>query len=110
MKAWKEFWFEASHSLPDNPQVHGHSFKVKLWFETSKENPVSFKGINKLEWQLKRLVDHTHLNTAIPEPTMESIAVYLYEYGLHLIEMQKIDVKFLKVDVYRPSLDFGIES
>ena len=109
MKAWKSFWFEASHTLPDNPQIHGHSYLVKLWFKTSATQPVELAQIEKLQWQMHKFLDHKHLNDIMPSPTMESIAVCLFEHGKVLIDMQKIRVELLSVDVERPSLNFGVE-
>jgi 6-pyruvoyl-tetrahydropterin synthase len=108
MKAYKSFYFEAAHSLPDNPQIHGHSYHVTLWFATSAEKPVSLSGIEKVEWQVKRIVDHRMLNDFIPDPTMESISKYLSNYARQIIEAQRIQVEFLGVDVDRPSINFGI--
>lgn len=108
MKAWKSFYFEAAHSLPDNPLVHGHSYRVVMWYETSPENPVSLAGIEKVEWQVKRIVDHRMLNEFIPNPTMESISKYLDNYAQQLIDAQRINVVLLGVDVDRHSISFGI--
>jgi 6-pyruvoyl-tetrahydropterin synthase len=110
MKAWKSYWFEASHTLPDNPQVHGHSYLVKLWFETSADNPVELAQIEKLQWQMHRFLDHKHLNDIIKSPTMEQISKVLFEHGQTLIEMQRIRVNLLGIDVERPSLNFGIQA
>lgn len=109
MKAWKSFWFEASHTLPDNPQIHGHSYLVKLWFKTSPSEPVSLKQIEKLEWQMKRFVDHKHLNDMMNSPTMETIANCMMIHAKSLIDAQKINVELLAVDIERPSLNFGVE-
>ena len=92
MKVWKSFWFEASHTLSDNPQMHGHSYQVKLWFETSVDQPVELNQINKLEWQLHRYVDHRHLNEFIANPTMESISEAIFKYG------QSIDRKSTRLN------------
>ena len=108
MKAYKKFWFEASHTLPDNPQVHGHSYLVTVWVATSASSPVSLAAFKTLEWQLHRFVDHTHLNDKIPSPTMESIAAYLMDKGRQLIRLQNINVDLISIDVERPSLDFGV--
>lgn len=110
MKAYKSFYFEASHTLPDNPQIHGHSYLVRLWFATSPETPVELAQIEKLEWQLHRFVDHKHLNDMIKSPTMEQISAYLLAHGKTLIDMQKIRVDLLSVDVERPSLNFGVQA
>lgn len=110
MKAWKSFYFEAAHFLPDNPQVHGHSYRVVMWFATSASNPVSLSGIEKIEWQLKRMVDHRMLNELLPSPTMESISEYLTNYARQIIEAQRIDVIFLGIDIDRHSINFGITS
>lgn len=108
MKAWKSFFFEAAHTLPDAPVVHGHSYKATLHFETSKESPVELRQIEKLEWQLHRAVDHQNLNSIIPSPTMEAIADYLQVMAQRLIEMQSIRLVLLSVSVERPTLMFGV--
>jgi 6-pyruvoyl-tetrahydropterin synthase len=110
MKVWKSFYFEASHTLPDNPQIHGHSYLVRLWFESSPETPVELNQIEKLEWQLHRCVDHKHLNDMMKSPTMEQISAYLLKQGHTLIQMQNIRVNLLSVDVERPSLNFGVQA
>jgi 6-pyruvoyl-tetrahydropterin synthase len=108
MKAFKSFYFEAAHSLPGNPMVHGHSYRVTLWFATSIENPVNLSGINKVEWQVKRIIDHRMLNEFIDNPTMESISAYLTNYARAIIDAQRIQVELLGIDVDRPSINFGI--
>ena len=110
MRAWKTFWFEASHTLPDNPQTHGHSYQVKLWFETNPVQPVELNQIEKLLWQLHRYVDHRHLNDFIKNPTMEGISEAIFNQGQVIIKNQEIRLNLLAVDVERPSLNFGVQA
>jgi hypothetical protein len=44
----------------------------------------------------------------IAGPTMENIAGCILAHGKVLIDMQKIRVDLLAVDVERPSLNFGV--
>lgn len=90
MKLYKEFSFEAAHRLPlvheDHKcfQLHGHSFKVRVYVE----GPV-----NELGWvidfaDLKAIcrpwietLDHSFLNeiNGLENPTSENIAAWLWD-------------------------------
>jgi 6-pyruvoyltetrahydropterin/6-carboxytetrahydropterin synthase len=90
MKLYKEFSFEAAHKLPlvheDHKcfQLHGHSFKVRVYVE----GPV-----NELGWvidfaDLKAIckpwietLDHSFLNeiNGLENPTSENIAAWLWD-------------------------------
>jgi len=90
MKLYKEFTFEAAHKLPlvhkDHKcfQLHGHSFKVRVYVE----GPV-----NELGWvidfaDLKAIckpwiekLDHSFLNEidGLENPTSENIAAWLWD-------------------------------
>lgn len=67
--------FCASHTLPEHPNVHGHSYEV--WAYTDKPMNVE-RWHNELTAACMWL-DHTLLNEKIEVPTMENIAAYLAE-------------------------------
>ncbi|MDB0070403.1 6-carboxytetrahydropterin synthase QueD [Gammaproteobacteria bacterium] len=90
MKIFKEFTFEAAHSLPLVPKnhkcskLHGHSFRVRV----NIEGP-----LNEMGWvmdfsELKEIcsphineLDHSFLNDVVglDNPTSENIAIWLWE-------------------------------
>jgi len=90
MKLYKEFSFEAAHRLPlvheDHKcfQLHGHSFKVRVYVEGR---------VNELGWvidfaDLKAIcrpwietLDHSFLNeiNGLENPTSENIAAWLWD-------------------------------
>ena len=90
MNIFKEFNFEAAHKLPLVPSthkcsnLHGHSFKVKVYVEGP---------LNKMGWvmdfaELKNIcapyidqLDHAYLNEihGLENPTSENIAIWLWD-------------------------------
>ena len=87
----KEFAFSASHILDGLPEghqcgrLHGHNYVVKVALRGDNLDPTGFVLDYGLLAPVKRLIDdlldHRHLNTALPEwvgnPTAENMARWL---------------------------------
>lgn len=101
MIIFKEFRFEAAHWLPnveDGHQckrMHGHSYKVVIAV-AGPVNPttgfvVDFANISKVVKPIINELDHSTLNSLIPNPTAELVAVWIEKHiflpGLAYIEV-----------------------
>jgi 6-pyruvoyltetrahydropterin/6-carboxytetrahydropterin synthase len=90
MKLFKDFTFEAAHRLPLVPeehkcfQLHGHSFKVRVFIEGPLNNMgwvMDFSDLKKICSPLIELLDHSYLNEieGLNNPTSENIAIWLWD-------------------------------
>lgn len=106
MRIYKEFTFEAAHSLPNVPaehkcaRLHGHSFAVKVtvqgmigeksgWIMDYADIKAAFKPI-------RELLDHYYLNEieGLENPTSENIARWIWErLKPTLPELCEIEIK-----------------
>ena len=102
MKLFKQFTFEAAHSLPDFPQMHGHSYYVEVWvWGTALNGYVMHEDkINAECLKVKALLDHKYLNAVIELPTSENIARFIWEELKHL--------RLFEVRVERPTVGLGV--
>jgi len=102
MKLFKQFTFEAAHSLPDFPQIHGHSYCVEVWICGTALNGyvIHEEKINAECLKVKTLLDHKNLNTIIELPTSENIARFIWEELKHL--------RLFEVRVDRPTVGLGV--
>lgn len=84
----KEFRFEASHQLDWHKgkccRMHGHTYTlfVSVKGEVNEHGVVMDFGDIKtmVEEKIIELLDHTHLNTIIPNPTAENIIIWIWEH------------------------------
>ncbi len=104
MKVFKRFTIDAAHRLPDMPELHGHSYKVEVWFEGPVVDGYVIRAteLNTLVKQVQNKVDHKYLNDIIPHPTSENIAKFIWN---EFAATRKI----AKVVVYRESCEMGVE-
>lgn len=82
MELSRSFWVEASHVLPDPLGVdcmHGHSYLITVCVETHPDNPTPLGLLSGFCDFIKADLDHKHLNDIMASPTMESIAMWVYE-------------------------------
>jgi 6-pyruvoyltetrahydropterin/6-carboxytetrahydropterin synthase len=102
MKLFKRFTFEGSHSLPEYPQVHGHSYHVEICVEGNPWDVYVMREskINQICYKLKQLLDHKYLNDFIDIPTSENIAKFIWN------ELK--DFPIFEVKVERPSIGLGV--
>jgi 6-pyruvoyltetrahydropterin/6-carboxytetrahydropterin synthase len=104
MKAYKQFNFDAAHSLPDWPGIHGHSYMAEVWFEGPALDGyvVPEKVLTEQLEGVRRRLDHSNLNDLMPLPTSENIARYIWQ-ALSGCE------QLFSVRVMRGSVGFGVE-
>ena len=102
MKLFKQFTFEAAHTLPDYPQVHGHTYHVEvcIWGENSDDYVIRESEVTDEILIVKNLLDHKYLNDFIEIPTSENIAKFIWN------ELEHFPLVGVKVE--RPSLGFGV--
>lgn len=111
MKVWKEFTFEAAHSLPGNDdssfnpnaRLHGHSYKARVYLEGEPVDGMVVH-MNDLERAVKAVrfrLDHHNLNEVLvhARPTLETIAEFIAA-SFHI-------GKVVRVDVWRPTCGDG---
>lgn len=91
MKVWKEFRFEAAHSLPHLPEghkckrVHGHSYKIVVTVDGRVDEAtgmvVDYAEIDRVVRPMIEAMDHTNLNDldGLRISTSEYLARWVYE-------------------------------
>ncbi|HYH79470.1 MAG TPA: 6-carboxytetrahydropterin synthase QueD [Longimicrobium sp.] len=91
MEIFKEFVFEAAHSLPHVPsghkcaRLHGHSFRVELHVRGPVDPHLGwvmdFAEIKKAFQPLYDQLDHNHLNVidGLANPTSENLARWIWD-------------------------------
>ena len=101
MKLFKRFTFEAAHSLPDYPEIHGHSYHVEVWV-----HGIAVDGYVMRESELekeclyvKSIYDHKNLDHFFDLPTSENIALEIWTLLKHL--------PLFEVRVERPTIGLG---
>ena len=108
---YKEFTFEAAHSLPDaneqNKNIHGHSFKVQVYvkgeLDSHKGWITDFSVLEQSLLQIKDTLDHKYLNSieGLQKPTLEILCSWVWDKLVK--EMPNLN----KVVVKRESLGEG---
>ena len=91
MEIYKEFGFEAAHSLPNVPaghkcaRLHGHSFRVRVTVDGALDPRagwvMDFAAL-KAAWRpLHEQLDHHHLNDVpgLENPTSERLALWIWD-------------------------------
>jgi len=79
--------FEADHRLPRHRKcgkTHGHSYKLRFWFEIElPETPyfssltVDFGDLKTMVNDIAKRFDHRSLNDFLPYPSCENILLYI---------------------------------
>lgn len=111
MRTFVEWSFEAAHSDPHmgHPEVHGHSYMVRVWFQNAGDRWNAEELRRECEGA-RLALDHTRLDgfrtngpgmhrQPIVPPTMENIALWIGKNVEGAVE----------VHVWRPTLGFGAE-
>lgn len=114
MKIWRDFTFEAAHTLPHLPatlhgsKLHGHSYKARVTFEGEPDaNGILIDDsiLARVLDELFRPLAYSHLNDLIETPTSENIAKHIGEtlgvWGA------PNSAKLISVEVSRPSVGMG---
>ncbi len=107
MQIYKDFHFDAAHSLPNVPdnhkckRVHGHTYRVKIVLQGDVDPHYGwiedFGSIKKVCKPIIDRLDHYYLNEipGLENPTAEVIAMWLWDkikphlpalYEIHLME------------------------
>ena len=102
MKLFKRFTFEAAHSLPDYPEIHGHSYHVEIWIQG---NAVDGYVMLESEFEkeclyIKSIYDHKNLDNYFDLPTSENIAIGIWALLKHSLPL-------FEVKVERPTIGLG---
>lgn len=103
MLLWHEWTFEAAHSLPYYEEMHGHSYVVRVYVETSAGWPPTpdnklMNACRDCHWFL----DHKNLNNLMIYPTMENIADFIEQ------QLKKTDLNVKRIEVSRPTVKCGV--
>jgi 6-pyruvoyl-tetrahydropterin synthase len=105
IELYQEFTIEVSHSLPSQigtVAMHGHSYWVRIYCESPKDNVVPQPVLHSLCLLLKDKLDHKHLNDLMTEPTMENLAQWI-------IENWDSEIAITRIQINRPSVGTGID-
>lgn len=90
MEIYKEFSFEAAHSLPHVPEghkcgrLHGHSYKVQVHVSGDPDPHsgwiMDFAEIKEIVKPVIKDLDHYYLNEipGLENPTSEQLAIWLW--------------------------------
>jgi 6-pyruvoyltetrahydropterin/6-carboxytetrahydropterin synthase len=85
IETYKEFVFEAAHSLPPHAALHGHSFKVCLHLRGDPDPvygwAVNLNDVDRHVHKLVKQLNHCHLNEidGLALPSMENIARWIWD-------------------------------
>lgn len=107
----KQFSFEAAHSLPNHAgkcrELHGHSYRVELAFEGEikpargeSDDGMVVDFLDVSEWwkrEVQPLVDHRHLNDAMPEEFHPTTAENIASWMLSLVANAGLPVSAVTV-------------
>jgi len=102
VEIFKQFTFEAAHTLPQFPQIHGHSYSVEVSCagEALDGYVMPEEAFAANIERVRLLLDHRMLNELIEVPTSENIARFIW----HALEDT---LQLTQVKVWRPSVGFG---
>lgn len=90
MDIYKEFSFEAAHSLPNVPEghkcgrLHGHSYRVQIHVSGEPDQDLGwimdFAEIKKQVKPVIKELDHYYLNEipGLDNPTSENLAIWIW--------------------------------
>jgi 6-pyruvoyltetrahydropterin/6-carboxytetrahydropterin synthase len=90
MEIFREFTFEAAHSLPHAPvghkcrELHGHSYRLFVHVTGKVETPTGwvadFADVKRLVNPIVDQLDHHHLNdiAGLEQSTVENVARWLW--------------------------------
>lgn len=104
-EVWKEFRFEAAHTLDAGPngdpryrRVHGHSYQVEVWIQGHLDERGWVMDMGDFESRISevaRQLDHYYLNDVegLGAPTMENISAFVWRALSDLKGLSKVVVK-----------------
>lgn len=101
IEVFKEFTFEAAHSIPPYSNVHGHSFLVEVVVRGESDGkfgwPVSLSDIEPHVRDVQKALDHKFLNEidGLEVPSLENLAGWIWQRlgaqieGIHRIMVRR---------------------
>lgn len=104
MELGHTFWIEVAHKLHDPlgvERLHGHSYRITVYVETLPDNPTPLGRLSGFCGFVKGDLDHRYINEVIEQPTMENIALWVYEH----IQGSRPT----RITVSRPSINASLE-
>ena len=106
MEIFKEFTFEAAHTLPNVPpghkcgRLHGHSYRVEVFIDGPADERTGWiRDFAELSCAMQPVLaqlDHYYLNDVegLDNPTSEAIAVWIWDrLQPALAELSKVIVR-----------------
>jgi 6-pyruvoyltetrahydropterin/6-carboxytetrahydropterin synthase len=106
VEIYKDFRFEAAHSLPNAPEgnkcrrLHGHSFQVRLYVEGEPGEEsgwlIDYGEIKQAFKPILAQLDHYHLNDVegLENPTAENLSKWIWARTKPLLpELSKVEIK-----------------
>lgn len=105
MRVWKEFAFEAAHTLPPNG-LHGHSYRARVTIAGTQDERGMVLHMDDFEracTYVRGNLDHRHLNDFMEHPTLENLACKI---ALE-IPLAGNGLKVVAVEVWRPTCGDG---
>ena len=102
VEIFKRFTFEAAHTLPQFPSVHGHSYSVEVRCAgPAVDGYVMAEDVfEAILAAVRAQLDHRMLNEIIEVPTSENIARWLWAQLAAQLPLSEIRV-------WRESVGFG---
>lgn len=104
IELWAETTCELGHSVKSPlgiETLHGHSYWVRVYVESSVNNPVSVVDLKAWLEKLLYEIDHRVMNHQIPSGTMEEFALWIKK-NLTIFKPTRIQIE-------RKSLGVGVE-
>src|SRR5579884_1266327 len=101
IEVFKEFTFEAAHSIPPYSNVHGHSFLVEVVVRGDPDErfgwPISLNDIEPHIHEVQKALDHKYLNEieGLDVPSLENLAIWIWTRldadvaGIHRIMVRR---------------------
>lgn len=102
VEIFSRFHFEAAHTLPQYPVVHGHSYSVEIRCQGQAGDGYVMPeaDFEAILMEVRGELDHRMLNDLIEVPTSENIARWLWA------RLQS-RLPLTEVRVWRESMGFG---
>jgi 6-pyruvoyltetrahydropterin/6-carboxytetrahydropterin synthase len=102
VEIFKRFTFEAAHTLPQFPSIHGHSYSVEVRCAGPADGGyvMAEDEFDSILSSVRGKLDHRMLNELIEVPTSENIARWLWTQLASRLPLSE-------VRVWRESVGFG---
>jgi 6-pyruvoyltetrahydropterin/6-carboxytetrahydropterin synthase len=100
IETFKQFTFEAAHSIPPYSDLHGHSFTAEIYITGDPDPEFGWPGnLYELEVHIEAVrqeLDHKYLNDVegLPIPSLENVARWIWErLDTHYHSLDRVVVK-----------------